>query len=279
MSTILEPPRTLPVEHLSVSSVSLFLKCPEKWRRRYIENEFEPSSGALVIGSAVHAAEGENYSQKMLTQADMPEADVLDRYADEFEERAEREDVDWGEDKPGKLKDTGAGVLAIYHRVVAPTVKPVSVERKVELGFEGVDWKFRGYLDVEEEGEIVSDLKVKARAPSKADIESDIQATAALLARREEARSHPDGFKPATEFRFHALVKVQAPELKHVPVLPTRRTDAQLDAFVDRLFNVAAEMAWRVEYDVWDGIRDPGSWLCSHKFCGFYSTCKYGGAR
>ena len=40
---------------------------------------------------------------------------------------------------------------------------------------------------------------------------------------------HPDAFKPATEFRFHALVKVQTPEAKHVPILPTYRTDTQLD--------------------------------------------------
>jgi hypothetical protein len=66
--------------------------------------------------------------------------------------------------------------------------------------------------------------------------------------------------------------------LKHVPVLPTRRTDAQLDAFVDRLFAIAAEMAWRTEYDVWDGIREPGSWFCSQKFCGFWDSCPYGGA-
>jgi hypothetical protein len=103
MTAVLEPPTTLPVDHLSVSSIRLFLQCPEKWRRRYIEREYEPTSGAAILGSAIGAAEGANYQQKIESGEDITEADVLDVFADEFDERSQTQEIEWRDDKPGHL--------------------------------------------------------------------------------------------------------------------------------------------------------------------------------
>lgn len=46
-----------PVEHLSASSINLFLRCPRQWQRRYVlQEEDETVSEALISGSAVHLA-------------------------------------------------------------------------------------------------------------------------------------------------------------------------------------------------------------------------------
>lgn len=271
MTRELEIPRTLPVSSLSVSSINQFIRCPEKWRRRYIEGAYEPVGGAAVIGSAVGAAEGRNYQDKIASGEDLPEQDVLDIYADEFDLKAESEQITWGDDKPGKLKDLGAKVLPVYHRLIAPTVKPKAVERQFQLTFEDADWTFKGYIDVEETDDTVRDLKVKARGMSQADADSDLQATSYLLAKRSEGH-------PAPRFVFDQMVKVQAPEAKHVQPMPTTRTDAQLDAFVGRVYGIAAEIHWRLETDNWAGAA-PGTWWCTAKWCGFHSTCPMGGAR
>jgi hypothetical protein len=269
----LEVPRTLPGDnsHLSVSSISTFIKCPERWRRRYIEGEYEPSGPAALLGSAIHGAEGHNFQLKIDTGEDLPEADVLDIYAEEFDLRVDTTEVDWRDEKPGTVKDAGARILPIYHRITAPKVRPKAVERKYELAFQDVDWTFDGYIDVEEEDDGIVDLKVKARALSQADADIDLQPTANLLAKRAEG-------SPAPEFRFHPLVKVLKPEPKHVQPVVTTRTDQQLDAFITRVYGIAAEMQWRMETDNWAGAV-PGSWWCSTRFCGFWDSCPMGGMR
>lgn len=268
MSIELEIPRTLPVDHLSVSSVRLFIQCPEKWRRRYVQREYESPSGQMILGSAVGAAEAQADHEQIETGSRLAVDDVLDAFADEWEDRTGREEIAWGESKPDALKDGGISVVKAYEREVGPSLRPVSVEREFNLTFPGVDWGFTGFFDLEEADGAVCDRKVKAKKLSVAEAEVDMQPTSYLLARRAEGR-------PAPVFRYHTLVRTKTPS---VEIIPTVRTDRQLDAFVDRLYRTAAEMRWRLENDLWQGAV-PGSWWCSARFCGYWDSCPMGGAR
>jgi hypothetical protein len=42
--------------HQSISSLALFWRCPERWRRRYLEGMREPASGPMIVGKAVGQA-------------------------------------------------------------------------------------------------------------------------------------------------------------------------------------------------------------------------------
>lgn len=269
MSAVLEIPRHLPVKHLSVTSIGTYLKCPERWRRRYLENEYEPSSGKMLAGKAVGAAEAAHYQTQIDTGTGLALSDVLDAFTDEWQLAADTTEVDWGEDKPTEIKDSARVALERYHLDVAPEIQPTSVERPFTLRFPDTDWTVTGYLDLEEADDVVSDLKVKGKSISQADADSDMQPTTYMLARRTEGR-------PASEFHFHLLNRgVKAPYAK---VIPTQRTDAQLDAHLRRIVGVAAEIAWRAENEHWQGAV-PGSWWCSQKMCGFWESCPMGGAR
>lgn len=214
----------------------------------------------------MHRAEAENFQLKIDSGEDLPEADVLDVYSDAFDLDADQNEVEWTEPK-GDAKDMGASALRVYHDTVAPTVtKPIAVERKFTLRPEGVDWGYVGYIDLEEADGIVDDLKVVKSKISQNAADADLQATSTLLARRTEEQ-------PANAFRFHTVVKRKNPA---AAVVETTRTDAQLDAFLERLYRVSSEIAWRCEYDVWDGA-PPGSWWCSEKVCGYWSDCQFGG--
>jgi hypothetical protein len=264
----LEIPTKLPVEHLSVSSINTFLKCPLRWRHRYIDRLYEPPSGAMILGSSVGAAEGHAY-QLQVDEEDRPSTeDVLDLFAEEFDDRAEREEVQWGSESAGSIKDVGVLAVKAYERDIVPAVKPISVEREIILDFEGVDWKLKGFLDLEEEDGAVVDLKVRKSKLGAADALSDPQPTSYLLGRRAEGN-------PAPEFRYHTMVKAKVP---YAEVVSTVRTDRQLDAFTDRVYQVAAEIAWRLEMDNWSGAV-PGAWWCSERMCGFWQSCPMGGAR
>jgi hypothetical protein len=264
----LEIPRVLPIENFSASAISTYLKCPEKWRRRYVDREYEPPSGAMILGSSIGAAEG-HADQLVIDGEDRPTTeDVLDLYAAEFEERQERDEIDWNGEKPGDVKDVGVLAVKAYERAVVPDIRPVSVEREFRLDFDGVDWGFKGYLDLEEEDGAVVDRKVRKSKLGQADADSDIQPTGYLLARRSEG-------SPAPQFRFHTMVKTKQP---YAEVVPTGRTDVQLDSFIDRLYQIAAEIHWRLEADNW-GLAVPGAWWCSRRMCGFWESCPGGGRR
>ena len=266
MSGTLEIPRVLPVDYLSVSSVNTYIKCPEKWRRKYIDREYEPPSGAMILGSSVGAAEGHAY-QVQIEEGTRPSTDdVLDLFSDEWDERIDSEEVDWRCDDAGETKDVGVLAVKAYDSTIAPFVTPVSVEREFNLQLEGVDWGFRGFFDLEDADGAVDDLKVR-KSKLGADAHTDIQPTSYLLARRAEGN-------PASGFNFHTMVKTKTP---YAEVVPTERTDAQLDQFVDRLYGIAAEIHWRMESDVWGGAV-PGAWWCTEKFCGFWDSCPMGGA-
>ncbi len=269
MTTELEIPTSLPVDHLSVSSVNLFLRCPEKWRRRYIDQEYEgPVSSNMILGSAVGAAEG-HADQQVIDDGYRPSVDqVVDLFADEFEDRTGREEIDWGERKPGEVKDTGVGAVKAYEKDIAPTFEPVSVERRFTLQLEGVEWGFIGYFDVEDADGRVRDRKVRGRKLASAEADTDIQPTGFLLARRAEGNR-------ASGFVFDTMVKTKTPYAEPVP---TDRTDAQLDAFTHRLYGIAAEIHWRLENDVWAGAA-PGAWWCSNSMCGYWDRCQFGGLR
>jgi hypothetical protein len=45
-----------PLRHLSASSYSLWLSCPDAWRRRYIKGEKQAPSGSMFLGSRVDDA-------------------------------------------------------------------------------------------------------------------------------------------------------------------------------------------------------------------------------
>lgn len=264
----LEIPSRLPVDHLSISSVNAYLRCPLKWKRRYVDRDYEPPGGKMILGSSVGAAEALAYQEQIDTGERPPTDTVLDLFSDEWEDRTSREEIAWEADKPGKLKDDGIAVVKAYDQTIAPTVTPTHVEREFNLQLEGVDWGFTGFFDVEQDDGAVIDLKVRGRKLSPGDADIDLQPTAYMLARRAEGN-------PAPAFRFHTMVRVKQP---YAEVVPTVRTDVQLDAFVDRLYGIAAEMHWRLEHDVWQGAV-PGSWWCSERFCGYWASCLLGGAR
>jgi hypothetical protein len=263
MTVTVDPPVRLPggVERLSLSSIKLFQQCPIRWRRRYLEREYEPASGKMVLGSAAGAAESQHFSLVIETGEGLSVDDVLDEFSSEWEERIGREEVVFGSDKPGELKDEGARALELYHTLHAPLVVPVSVEREFRLSWPGLDWSLIGYPDLEEADGTVSDLKMKGRRISPRDADADLQPTVYLAARRAEGN-------PAPGFKFHTMVRGRKPVSE---VVPTVRSDAQLDGLTDRVFGVAAEMVWRADTGNWSGAA-PGIFRAGSDVC---SGCRY----
>jgi hypothetical protein len=256
MSITVDPPAKLPVDHLSLSSLRLFSQCPEKWRRRYLEREYEPANGKMILGSAAGAAESQHYATVIETGEGFTVEQVVDEFDAEWEDRIGRESITWGTDKPGELKDSGVKALESYHSLIVPEVVPVSVEREFQLSWPGVDWNVTGFLDVEDAEGRVRDMKMRGKRMSQRDADADLQPDLYLAARRAEGQ-------PASGFVFDTMVRSSKPFAETVS---TERSDVKLDRMTDRIFATAREIEWRVETDSWTGAA-PGTWFCG--------TCSY----
>lgn len=138
--------------HLSASQINMLRRCPEQFRRVYVQGERRRPAGALVWGTADHKAHERNFRQKIDTGADIPVADVQLAFAEEWDRAVERDggerEIDWEGEKPGELKDIGVGVVAAYHKQVSPRVQPVAVEERFSLEVPGVPVPVVGYVDV-----------------------------------------------------------------------------------------------------------------------------------
>lgn len=257
----------LPVDRLSVSSLNTYVQCPERWRRRYILREYEPPSGAIVVGKAAHAAEQQSDATWIESGEPLDTEAVLDHFADEFDLAAEDDEVDWGSEKPGAYKDTGAGALRAYHRDIVPVMAaPERSEREAWLTVDDIE--LIAYLDVELADGTVVDRKVTKQRFGQDKADRSAQATCYSAIRRAE-----DGEIPG--FDFHAMVRGKSKQ--YAEVVSTTRTDAQLDWFVQRIYDTAQEIEWRTEADHWAYAPDD-AWYCSAKFCGYWAECPGGGA-
>lgn len=164
------PVSLLPRKHLSASSLGTFARCPEQFRRRYMLGEKTRPGSALIWGSADDFAHTTNFEQKIASHEDISEADVTLAFAEGFDQAVERDggtnEVDWGNSKPGDLKDAGVALVGAYHRTVSPTVQPIAVQRSVEFQIEGIGVPIIGRIDLETADEL-NEWKVASRAETK----------------------------------------------------------------------------------------------------------------
>jgi hypothetical protein len=256
MSVLELAPPQIPVDHLSLSSIRLFMQCPEKWRRKYLDHDPEPPSGKMTLGSAAGAALAQHYGLQIERGEGLSTEDLLDEFASQWDLRTGREEVDYEEEAPGGLKDSGAGALRIYHTQFAPAIVPVSVEREFELSWPGAEFKLTGFIDLEDADGLVRDYKMSARKMPQKDADADLQATIYLAAKRAEGQ-------PAAGFRFDQMIRTKQPTAQ---VLVTERTERQIDQLSQRVFTIAREIEWRCETEIWSGAA-PNTWFCG--------TCRY----
>jgi RecB family exonuclease len=256
--------------YLSVSSLALFWRCPERWRRRYLERQPEPQTGAMVVGKAVGATIAAHFTAQMAGEA-LSATEVDDLCAAEFDERAAQPLTDFGHDDPAELRDQAREALRAYLTELAPSVRPVSVERRFELRFDAAEWSILGYLDVEDASGDTIDVKVGAKHVSKARAERDPQPRVYALARRAEGRREG-------RFLFHSVRRGAIRSGERCLVVPARRGDAQLAAMETRIAQTARQIARCGDTGEWP-LSTPDGWWCAPDQCRFWRRCPGGGGR
>ena len=256
------------MDHISYTQLNMLTRCGEQYRRRYIEGEVIPPSAALVRGRSCHKANEKNFKQKVETDTDLPKDEVLSAFSDEWE--SGRYGIAWteeelGTDSPstaeGRWKDSGVRLLSVYHEEQSPLVHPVTVEDPFRVEFHGSFPALTGIVDrITREG-IIEDDKFVSKSPSAGDIETDLQMTVYDLGHRVKYGNPPKGLckRFAVDTKVAKTVyQVTVPRENEVIDRLLFRTERALDAVAKGVF-----------------LPPPsGSWWCSKRFCGYWTTCK-----
>lgn len=256
------------LDHISSTQVSMFCRCQAAWMFRYVWGKSVPPKSAMMRGTCVHKAVARDYAQKVVSKVNLPVADVLDAFSDEYETRSDA--VAWkeSEDK-GKIKDGGIAVLAKYHEVVAVNVQPVDVEQSFSMN---VAWvqddedhsiSYRGILDVADDAGGITDLKSTSKTPKR--VSGDHSGQIVGYFTGKEAM----GDEPKSA-HLDYLVVLKEPKIVQFTV---EVTDSQKKFFLTQIPKIVMAMEAGNYYAA------RGSMYCSPDGCGFWKMCieEFGG--
>jgi PD-(D/E)XK nuclease superfamily len=278
-----------PMRHLSNSSYTKFLLCPEDFRRHYIKGERTPPSGAMFLGGRVDDALTAYY-RRILEHGDTLALDqVKDAYRDQWARQLDAEQAKRGVGWEPELTEAEAfeiGLAALettFAELVPRIGRPVAVQRKLEFALTpGLEWTIQCYLDLEtmredpDTGEVapaIVDYKVKGSLISQEKANHDPQAGLYL------AGSWLEGH-PARDFSFAQIAKPgRKRKQMNASFVTTTRTPGQLRGSLARIAQAASQIAAFYERfgpdQPW-GFADPTGWKCAPRYCAHHAACPGG---
>lgn len=263
------------VKYLSPSSIDTWITCPTRWMYRYVRKIKTPPSGAMFLGTSVHAAIEANHVQKVASQTDLASDELEDRFAHAFDHP--KEDVDWTGEKRSDAKDDGGAMVRAYARETAPSIQPAVVEQSVLIPLRSASGPLPPLmtrLDLVDTSHIITDFKTKSKAPDPDDANASGQLTAYEVAHRSAFREPSAGQR----LIHYTRPLKKNPRLARVFEQPTTRSDEQIGTYLRHARAVAVQIAVSVQTGDFP-LADPKSWACSASWCGYFQVCPGGQAR
>jgi putative RecB family exonuclease len=254
------------IDYLSYSSINLYLTCSESWRRKYLNKEPQITTPALLFGSAIHSTI-EAYIANRYGDVQI-DTDIQTLWSGNWQAALEREpDCEWGADTPEFHHNEGVRLLGNPELMqtldrLNPLVDDdgLYMERKVELRVPGVPVPIIGYIDLVTRDGIPHDFKTSKYAWSQDKAREEIQPLFYVAAMNQMGM-------PSPGMRFRHIVVTKAKQSK-VQVIEVQHT---IDALFF-LFELIQKVWKAIESEAF--VMNPNAWLCSPKYCSFYSTCR-----
>jgi hypothetical protein len=257
------------LEGIDFSAADTYLRCPETYRRRYLEGKRSPPGVALLEGTSHHAAmEADNLSKRD-TGKIIPARRLTEIFQEKLDEETERANeehslvkstLDWeGEDR-GRLLARAKILHVDWSEKWTRKFDPVAVEQSFTKDVDIDRTKFAAYgqTDLTTKDNTVWDFKTSSKAKSQSEVDNSLQ-----LSLYSWAFGHK-------KVGYIALVKTVTP---YIQVVSGERTPGQ--------------WVWgaKVLASVVRGIRagsfplvNPGGfpppWFCSEKWCGYWRDCR-----
>lgn len=254
---------------LTQSKLGMFSRCPEQFRRRYMLGEIRPPGIAARRGSAFHHAAKLNHEEKIITREDQPLEEMQESARDHYIELINTRGVfipkEEAPDKSEQQRLIGAGLdqavnaTEVYHDEIAPAIQPKLVEEKM-IDEQNFTVALSGIPDVIDINGAIIDLKLQARK-NQTWADAQLQPTFYSALYRARFDELPERFiyeQVTTAKRMERDQVITMRNDRHIQLLE-RRIEAFLAAAERGSFPPC----------------EPGHWLCSPKWCGYYKSCKY----
>jgi len=268
---------TLPTDHLSPSQVGMYSRCPESYRRRYVEGERIPPAVAMARGTGLHRAAEKRHIKRAAEDVEMPRADVVDVAVASYDD-AVADGVTLAPDEAkrgadvvvGEGRDSTARLAGAFADLVAPTIlKPTAVELKIKIAVPKLGVDLVGILDLAHEvdsAEHVEDLKTGKARRSQQQTDADVQLSWYAMAFR-----YLRGEYPASVGIRQILERAKGDDATLI-----RSTRGDDDT--RRLLATIEATALAISAGIFPPAYE-GAWWCSPAACGYWSTCRYRGGK
>jgi hypothetical protein len=250
--------------HLSASQLEMFAKCPESWRRRYLEKEVIPPRLAMLKGSAVHEGAEVNMRQKIESRQDLPSDEIVEAAVNAYDSRVKADGYSLAEGEAkaevSRYKDVVAQMAEVHAVQQAPDYQPIAVEQKFRLELPAITHDIVGVIDLIDESGAVVDFKTAGKKMSEVDVETSTQLTLYAASRTDEE----------VNVRLDVLVEPSARLPVRRQVIEATRNRTDLPIIARRLTVVSKTID--------AGLFPPapvGSWWCSESWCGYWHSCPY----
>jgi len=255
------------IKFITNSMLNMFQRCPEQFRRRFLEGEIIPPGISARIGTSLHRAAEENHRYKLMKGEDLPKDYLQDLARDTYKTLIENEGVYLAPEELTEAQkliaeglDTAVTLTGLYRDRIAPEIKPYLIEKEIFIQVDDLPVPFRGTLDLITEDHLIIDFKTTSQKWSQEKADGLLQPTFYWFMAKAE------GISP-NKFVFKILIKKSHPE---VQTLETTRTEEDLWALIQR----ARVLIQAIEKGVFPPT-NPENWWCSPRFCGYYATCPY----
>jgi RecB family exonuclease len=114
---------------IRASSLGSLFDCPARWAATHIDGKRTPSSGAAVLGTAIHASTA-MFDQSVIDGTGLSINDTAAAAVDAIYKPSD--DVDWDGDLPQDAEKIALALHSKYCTVIAPTKEYLGVEVKCE---------------------------------------------------------------------------------------------------------------------------------------------------
>ena len=255
---------------ISQSMIGQFYRCPEQFRRRWIDKEIIPPGIAARRGTAVHKAAAVNHLQKIVSMTDLPLGDLQDAARDEYVRVVKEGIFIPKEEAPAAKKLIGAGLdsavslTEVYHRDLAPQIQPIMAEERQIIDV-GLPVELQGTIDVVTDSRWLPDMKTAAKSKSINEAHNSLQLTFYSGLYYSKFGHWPE------KLSLEILVATKDPKLQSL------ETTRGMDDWQQLLARIQLMLA-QIETGLFPPC-DPGSWICSPQWCGYFSSCKFSNRR
>lgn len=251
-------------DYLSYSQISMFLKCGEQYRRRYVLGEIIPPSIAMLKGGSVHKGIEYNHRYKLEHGTEAKKKDVVEVSLLSLD----RSIADGGTSEPirdaNKLTREIGDICDYYVGEVSPTYMPKLVEQTFEYPItpRGNKKKMVAILDCVDTNNKIIDYKISRRI-------LNVPANPMQLVIYYSAMVHNLNQMPSG-VQYNTIIHNKSGTKMEIESYDIGWFDGKHDSVVRMIDTVA--------YSIEAGIFTPASplcWWCSEKMCGYYKTCRY----